>query len=108
MKATLVAIGIALIASLSVPAVAANDHGAMHGTSSAASNQMSDAVVKAIDKTGKLTLSHGPLPNGMPAMTMAFRVSDLGWLDQLKAGDKVRFMANQINGGMTVTHLERN
>jgi len=65
--------------------------------------------VKKVDKSaGKLTLSHGPLPNGMPAMTMVFRVKDPVWLDQVKAGDKVRFMADQINGAMTVVHLERN
>jgi Cu/Ag efflux protein CusF len=70
---------------------------------------MTDGLVKKVDKSaGKLTLSHGPLPNGMPAMTMVFRVKDAAWLDQVKAGDKVRFMADQINGAMTVVHLERN
>ena len=44
----------------------------------------------------------------MPAMTMVFRVKDPAWLDQVKAGDKIRFMADQINGAMTVVHLERN
>ena len=35
-------------------------------------------------------------------------IKDPAWLDQVKAGDKIRFMADQINGAMTVVHLERN
>ena len=96
-----------------LPALAQTDHGA-HGKApasapAAASLPLSDGLVKKIDKANKkVTLSHGPLPNGMPAMTMVFRVKDAAWLDQVKAGDKVRFMADQINGAMTVVHLERN
>jgi Cu/Ag efflux protein CusF len=98
-------------AAFSIPAFAANEHAALHTHAGhgAASSQMTDGLVKKVDKSaGKLTLSHGPLPNGMPAMTMVFRVKDPAWLDQVKAGDKVRFMADQINGAMTVVHLERN
>jgi Cu/Ag efflux protein CusF len=100
-----------LVAAFSIPAFAANEHAAllkpMPGKARFA--QMTDGLVKKVDKSaGKLTLSHGPLPNGMPAMTMVFRVKDAAWLDQVKAGDKVRFMADQINGAMTVVHLERN
>ena len=54
-----------------------------------------------------MTLSHGPLPNGMPAMTMMFRVKDPAWLDQLKAGDQILFAADQVNGAMTVVELKR-
>lgn len=70
--------------------------------------QMSDATVGKIDKAnGKVTLSHGPIPNlDMPPMTMVFRVKDKAWLDKLKQGDKIRFMAEQISGAYTVVHLE--
>ena len=40
-------------------------------------------------------------------MTMAFRVKDAAWIDKLKEGDKIRFMAEQINGAMTLVHIER-
>ena len=52
-------------------------------------------------------LAHGPLTNlEMPAMTMAFKVSNAGWLDQMKTGDKIRFMADNVNGALTVVHFE--
>jgi len=61
-----------------------------------------------IDKAqGKLTLKHGPLENlGMPGMTMVFRVQDANWLDQVKPGDTIRFLADRVNGVFTVTRLE--
>ncbi len=93
------------------PAMAADsqaDHTHMHGNA-ATGQALAEGLVKKVDKaTGKLTLSHGPLPNGMPAMTMAFGVRNAAWLEQLKAGDKIRFAAEQVNGAMVITRLERN
>lgn len=63
-------------------------------------------VVKVDKGQGKLTLKHGPIQNlDMPAMSMVFRVQDPQWLDQLKAGDKIRFDAEKLNGQYTVTRL---
>ncbi|OYZ55259.1 MAG: hypothetical protein B7Y21_14295, partial [Hydrogenophilales bacterium 16-61-112] len=39
-------------------------------------------------------------------MTMVFRVEDATWLDQVKPGDSVRFLADRVNGVFTVTRLE--
>ncbi|WP_018079094.1 copper-binding protein [Thiobacillus denitrificans] len=68
----------------------------------------SEGLVKKVDKDqGKITLKHGPLENlGMPGMTMVFRVQDAGMLDQVKPGDKVRFLADRANGSLIVTKLE--
>jgi len=67
---------------------------------------LGDAVVKRIDKTrGAVILQHGALPNGMPPMTMAYRVKDKAWLDQLKPGQKIRFATDPADGGMTVTKI---
>jgi len=68
----------------------------------------STARSKKVDKAaGKVTLSHGPLTNlNMPAMTMVFKVSNAAWLDQMKSGDKIRFMADTVNGAITVVHFE--
>lgn len=97
---------------LSAQGIAASD---MHGdhemmqmhSSSAAETSLVDGVVKKIDKSaGKVTVSHGPLPNGMPGMTMAFQVKDATWLDQMKAGDKIRFMPETVNGTLTIVRLE--
>ena len=67
---------------------------------------MGDAVVKKIDKAGKkVTLAHGALPNGMPAMTMAYGVKDAALLDGLKEGQKVRFSTDPKDS-MTVLRFE--
>jgi Cu(I)/Ag(I) efflux system periplasmic protein CusF len=69
---------------------------------------LSPGEVKKIDKeSGKITIKHGPLSNlDMPAMTMVFRVKDPAILDSVKAGDKVGFVVEKINGALTVTRLE--
>ncbi len=114
MKSPLLTLSATLLLVLAAPVHAADahtahsDHGAMSQKQGAATTPLTDGVVKKVDKPGgKLTLSHGPLPNGMPAMTMAFRVKDATWLDSLKAGDKVRFAVDDTGGTMTVTRPER-
>lgn len=69
---------------------------------------LSVGEVRKVDKdTGKLTIKHGPLDNlGMPGMTMVFKAQDPAMLDQVKAGDHVRFRAERVNGALTVTRLE--
>ncbi len=84
------------------------DHATAMQAKSSAEMQMVEGLVKKVDRaTGNVTLSHGALTNlNMPAMTMAFRVSNLDWLDQMKSGDKIRFMADHVNGAITVVHFE--
>ena len=101
-----------LAALASFPALAhdAHDHGATGAAAAGATaTALTDGVVKKVDKAaGKVTLTHGPLTNlGMPGMTMAFRVKNPEWLDQLKEGDKVRFLADSVNGVFTVVQLEK-
>ena len=69
---------------------------------------LTDAVVQKIDTAnGVIVLKHGDIPNiAMPAMTMGFDVADKKMLDPVKAGDKVRFHVEVIQGKPTVTHLE--
>lgn len=68
---------------------------------------MGDGLVKKVDKTkGTVTLAHGALPNGMPPMTMAYKVKDAAWLDTLQTGQKIRFATDPADGGMTVSHME--
>ena len=42
----------------------------------------------------------------MPPMTMVFQLRDKALLGNLKAGDHVRFTADQVNGSYTVLALE--
>lgn len=64
--------------------------------------------IRKVDKSAKkLTIKHGPLPNlGMGAMTMVYKVTDPAMLDQVKAGDKVNFIVENLNGVLTVTRIE--
>src|SRR4051794_23597999 len=63
---------------------------------------MTDAEVRKVDKeTQSITLKHGEIKNlGMPGMTMVFQVKDAAVLDNIKAGDKVRFSAENIDGSI--------
>ena len=107
-----------LAAGLAAPAMAQTDH-SMHGmpaakpaatakpATAAADPALGDGLVKKVDKSrGTVTLGHGALPNGMPPMTMAYKMKDAAWLDQLKAGQKIRFATDPADGGMTVTRYE--
>lgn len=69
---------------------------------------MSSGEIVKVDKAAaKLTIKHGPLSNlNMPGMTMNFKVSKAAMLDQVKAGDKVNFVVEKLNGALTVTSLE--
>lgn len=75
----------------------------------AAADEMSAGEVRKVDKaTGKMTIRHGPLKNlGMDAMTMVFRVQDPAMLDQVKAGDRISFVAAQASNQLTVTRLQK-
>lgn len=69
---------------------------------------MAEGEIKKIDKeTGKVTIKHGEIKNlDMPPMTMVFRIKDVAMLDKVKAGDKINFSAEKINGNFTVTEIE--
>ncbi len=69
---------------------------------------MSSGEIRKVDKSAsKITIKHGELKNlDMPAMTMVFQVLDPALLEKAKAGDKVRFVAEQKDGALIVTALE--
>ena len=69
-------------------------------------NMVKGEVVKVDKAAGKVTLKHGPIKNlEMESMTMVFRVADPAMLDKVKAGDKVEFEADRVNGAITVTKI---
>lgn len=65
-------------------------------------------TVKKIDsKARKVTLIHEELKNlDMPAMTMVFRVKDDAMLDKLKEGTEIEFVAERVDGKLTVTAVK--
>ncbi|HDR9487587.1 TPA: copper-binding protein [Burkholderia aenigmatica] len=75
----------------------------------AAQQGMSHGEIRKVDTAaGKLTIKHGPLENlGMDAMTMVFKVKDPAMLSQVKAGDKIDFVAEDVDGALTVVELKK-
>ncbi len=66
-------------------------------------------VTKVDESAGKITIKHGPLKkfDMDEGMTMVFRAGDPAMLKTVKAGDKVRFVPDRINGQFTITRIER-
>jgi Cu(I)/Ag(I) efflux system periplasmic protein CusF len=99
-------------AGLAFPAGAQDSHqhaAAKAAATPAARAELIDGEVRRVDKLkGEVTLKHGPMPKfKMPAMTMAYRLKDKAMLDQLKAGDKIKFDADDVGGAFVITRLER-
>ncbi|MFC5420788.1 MAG: RND transporter [Sphingomonadales bacterium 32-68-7] len=71
--------------------------------------QQVNGTVKKIDEAqGKLTIDHGAIKNlEMDAMSMVFKAGDPSMLKGLKAGDKIKFDADRVNGQLTVTKLQK-
>lgn len=64
--------------------------------------------IRRVDKEAKkLTIRHGAIPKmDMPPMTMVYQVKDPAILDQVKAGDKIRFEVDNVDGTFVVTRIE--
>jgi len=77
-------------------------------TSAATAGEMTDGEERKVDKENKkLTIKHGPLKSlDMPGMTMVFQVQDPALVETVQPGDKVRFVAEKLDGKFTVTKLE--
>ena len=108
LPAAVFVLSIALL--LPLPASAQTDHSAHHDAAPATSapTAMVNGVVQRVDKAaGSVTIAHEALTNlGMPKMTMTFLVANRTWLDTLKDGSKVRFVAENVNGALTVVALQ--
>ncbi|MEK1895611.1 MAG: copper-binding protein [Rhizobium sp.] len=70
--------------------------------------EFTKGVVNKVDaKAKKVTIKHEDLKNlDMPAMTMVFRVEDPALLEKLKEGSSVEFVAERVNGKLTVTEVK--
>ncbi|KVT75969.1 RND transporter [Burkholderia ubonensis] len=114
MKKALVSIAMGCALAFSAASHAAGEMGNMDMSGGAkqgveAASGMSHGEIRKVDTAaGKLTIKHGPLENlGMDAMTMVFKVKDAAMLSQVKAGDRIDFVADEVNGALTVTKLQK-
>src|SRR4051812_16483889 len=75
----------------------------------AQSTMIVGTVQKVDEPAGKITLKHGPIKklDMDEGMTMVFRAADPAMLKAVKAGDKVKFDADKLNGQFTVTKIEK-
>jgi Cu(I)/Ag(I) efflux system periplasmic protein CusF len=106
-KLTSIILGSTLF-TMGAASFAASHTGAPVSSASATSLPMADAEIRKIDlENKKVTLKHGEIKNlDMPGMTMVFQVKDGVKLDNIKAGDKVKFTADKVNGSYTVMSIE--
>ncbi len=73
-----------------------------------AQEMVAGEITKVDESAGKLTIKHGPIKKfDMDSMTMVFKAGDPAMLKSVKAGDKVKFDADKVNGQMTVTKVEK-
>jgi Cu/Ag efflux protein CusF len=96
MRSLFSALALTLVAGSAAPALAQNE-------------LISGQVTKMDESAGKITIKHGPLKkfDMEDGMTMVFRAGDPAMLKTVKAGDRVKFIPERINGQFTVTKIER-
>jgi Cu(I)/Ag(I) efflux system periplasmic protein CusF len=69
---------------------------------------VSGEVQKLDPAAQRVTIKHGGIKHlDMPAMSMIFRVRDPKQLEGLAVGDRVRFVAEKVDGNYTVTSIQR-
>ena len=68
----------------------------------------SGEITKVDKAAGRVTLKQGEIKSlNMPPMTMTYRVKEARLLDDLKAGDNVRFAAERIDGQYVITVITK-
>jgi Cu(I)/Ag(I) efflux system periplasmic protein CusF len=97
MKVRTLVAALALMTAASLPALAQSDE------------LIAGQVTKVDEAAGKITIKHGPLKkfDMDDGMTMVFRAADPAMTKAVKAGDKIRFVPERINGQFTVTKIEK-
>lgn len=71
---------------------------------------LTDGVVTKVDASAeKITIKHGPMKkfDMDEGMTMVYRAQDPAMLQAVKAGDKVKFDAENVNGQFVVTKIQK-
>ena len=82
---------------------------AASAASTASALPMVSAEVRKVDlENKKISLKHGEIKNlDMPGMSMVFQVKNVAMLENVKAGDKVMFTADKVDGAFMVMSIEK-
>jgi Cu/Ag efflux protein CusF len=84
--------------------------GAALSFNAALAQALTDGVVRKVDESAnKITIKHGPMKkfDMEDGMTMVYAVKDPAMLKSVKAGDKIKFDADHVNGQYVVTKIEK-
>jgi Cu(I)/Ag(I) efflux system protein CusF len=75
----------------------------------AQSTLINGQVTKVDASAGNITIKHGPIKKLEmdQGMTMVFHAQEPDMLKTVKAGDKVKFDAESVNGQLTLTKIEK-
>ena len=71
---------------------------------------LTDGLVTKVDASaGKISIKHGPMKklDMDEGMTMVYTARDPAMLQAVKAGDKVKFDAENVNGQFLVTKIQK-
>jgi Cu/Ag efflux protein CusF len=82
---------------------------APHPACAQSSGPVRGEVIDVDQSAGEITIHHGPMKKlGMDhGMTMVFHAQDAAMLKRVKAGDRVKFEAQDVNGDYSVTRIEK-
>lgn len=100
---------LAALSTLAVPALAQHNHGTTAPAAKSISPELADGEVRRIDAAkGTVLLKHGEIKSiNMGPMTMGFRLKDPALASGLKVGDKIKFAAEQKDGDLIVTRIQK-
>ena len=97
---------------------ASQEHGSLMDMGTSAANRqegqyqtmsMTNGTVRKIDHAqGKITLKHEAIQSlSMPGMVMVFKVKDPAILDKFRVGENVQFVADRIEGELSILLIEK-
>ena len=83
-------------------------HSHADAVSAVSASHMAEGEIKKINRDSKkMTIKHGDIKSlDMPGMTMVFQIRDTSFLETFKAGDKVKFVIEKLDGAFVVTSMQ--
>jgi len=113
MKSTTLTLIAGLFLAPQLPVLAADNNGHVMPAEQAKDMVWTNGTVKRIDSNiGKIAISDVRLAQlanlgpDTPALALMFRVTDPAWLNQVKPGDRIRFVVERLDGALTITALQ--
>jgi Cu/Ag efflux protein CusF len=99
-----------VFSAASFTAIYAQDkhHSHADAESAVSASHMAEGEIKKINRDSKkMTIKHGDIKSlDMPGMTMVFQIRDTSLLETFKAGDKVKFVIEKLDGAFVVTSMQ--